>query len=157
MALVSVASIGIIDSSGNRKTLPLYFPATNTLAEIQTEINAFVPLLDTCISGKVADASVTLALTLPGGLKANATGGDNTVHEGALLTFDAANTAFAYSMYIPSFLEALFTGDTVSLTNSAGAAEALISEIEDGGDAAITDRNANDLTAYTVGRRAFRK
>jgi len=157
MALVSVASIGIVDSSGNRKTLPVYFPATNTLAEIQTEINSLVPLLDTAIAGKIADASVTLALTLPAGLKANAVGGDNTVHEGALLTYDAANTAFSYSLFIPSFLNGLFEGDTVSLTNLAGAAEALIGEIEDGGDAAATDRQGNDLTAYISGRRAFRK
>jgi len=153
MALVSVISIGIEDYTGGkkkRKTLPLYVLATMTLAQIQTLVNDFTAELDGAIDGKIVDAGVFIALSIPGTLKADPIVG-NTVHEGAGLSFDAANTAYSYGVYIPSWKNAGFSGDQVDMQAPFSTA------VNEFLAVSVTDEDGNDLVSYQGGERTFRK
>jgi len=149
MALVHTIGVSIQDASGNKKSMAIYVPATLSLATVQTEMNTFLPAIDAAIDGKIVDSAVTIALSLPGGMKTAADAG-NTVHEGALLRYSAASTAFEFGLYVPSWCNSGFTGDTPVTTGVWATAE---------GAPIIfaSDRQANALTAYLGGRRAFRK
>jgi len=150
MAEVNVISIGIVDYLGDRKTLPMYLPAATTLTTINTLLGTMLPLLDAVIDGKIADASVALSLTLPGGLKADAIAGKD-VHNGANVTFDPADTDYAFSVYIPTWEEAGFSGQSVLNT---GAYSDLFDEIVTDN---FTDRAGNTFDAFVAGNRTRRK
>lgn len=149
MALVHTIGTSIQDYSGNKKSMAIYVPASLSLTDVQTQMNSFLPAIDAAIDGKIIDAAVTIALSLPVGLKTAADNG-NTVHEGALLRYAAASTAFEFGLYVPSWCNSGFTGDTPVTTGVWATAE---------GAPIIfaSDRNANALNAYLGGRRAFRK
>jgi len=149
MALVHTIGIGIQDYAGDRKSMAIYVPATLSLATVQTDLNTYLPLVDAAIDGKIVDAEITMALSLPGGMKGSAATG-NTVHEGALGRYSAAATAFTYGQYVPSWSNAGFSGNTPLTTGAYGAAE-------NGLFAFASDRDGNLLVAYLSGKRAFRK
>lgn len=157
MANVSIISYGLVDSSGGRKTFPIYIAASASDAQIQQFIVDFTPDLDAAIDAKISDVSVTKVYSLPVGLKGAAISG-NTVREGALLSYDADNTTYRFSHYVPSWRNAGFSGNTV---NNTGAYATLIADLADGpasgADIDPSDRDANDLVSYIGGERAFRK
>lgn len=150
MALVNVISIGVKDYVGGRKTVALFTPATLTLANLQTLVDNLLPDLDAVIDGQITDVSVQLALTLIAGLKGAPVAG-NTVREGANLTYDADNTDYAYSVYIPSWENAGFAGDTVLTTAPYGDLE------DDFTTLSVSDRDGNALLSFSTGKRTFRK
>lgn len=156
MALVHVVSIGIKDADGDSKRVPLYVPATLTLTDIQAFANGAMTVLDAAIEGAITDALVTLALTMPGGLRAAPLAGSEA-QKGALLTFDAANTNYNHSIFVPTWAEAGFAGNDVV---NSGVYNAVIAGIVSGlgaGNTQSTDRYANDLSAYLKGEKRFRK
>lgn len=153
MALVDVVSFRLIDADGDSKTLPVYIPSGDTLANITTFAQAVGAALDDA-SGCLLDAiSVTANIALPGGIKSAAVAGSE-VQKGALLSFDAANTNYKQSYYVPGWLDAGFSGNAVDNTGVYAAFIALLVTTA-GIDA--TDRDGNDLTAYISGVKKFRK
>lgn len=154
MALTNLLSISLQDASVGQKALPIYFPDTVTLANLQTFLTSFGPLLDAVIDAKILAAQATVQLTLPGGLKSDAVVG-NTVHEGALLSFNAANTIYKPSIYIPSWENAGFAGDVVLESGEYATLQAAITA----GLATFqpSDKYANDITSLIGGVRKFRK
>jgi len=156
MALVNLVSFQITDFAGKVKAMPIYFPATATLTELAEFVTDFSPLLDDVIDGKITSAEITIQAALPGGLKADAVDG-NRVREGALLSYVAADTNYRHSVFVPSWENAGFAGDTVLETGDYAAVEdALVAGAVD--DAPFpSDRYANDLTSYIEGVRTFRK
>lgn len=156
MALTNLLSIQVTDADGKSKTIPLYFPDTTTLADLQDYADTFLPNLDAVIDGKITQATVTLQLTLVGGLKASAVDG-NRVREGALLRFAADDTIYKHSIYIPSWENTGFAGDVVLAT---GAYDTVQDNIAVGiGDPAVapSDEYGNDLNSFINGNRKFRK
>ena len=157
MANVDLVSFSITDVGGHTKSVPLYFPTGMTLANIQAGVNAFAPVVDAVIDGIIAAAQVTLALTLPGGLRS--TPGPQRVNIGALLGFDAANTAYKHSIYIPSW-RALYMGqDGITL---GGPEMALINGVlgglgTGGSELKPSDKFQNDLTSFLSGDITQRK
>jgi hypothetical protein len=149
VAIVSVIGVRIRDYIGGEKSLPLYILGTTSLADIQTAVNAFLADLDPVIDGKIEEAVVTIGLTLPGGLKSSPVAGKD-VHNGALLSYDAANTNYRFSPYIPSWEEAGFTGDTVLTTGDYGTLEGEIAAL-------FTDKDGNVLDSFISGKRVRRK
>lgn len=156
MALVNSISFQITDYAGDVKSMPIYFPATATIADLNEFVTDFSPLLDAAIDGKITGAEITLQATLPGGLKADPVNG-NMVREGALLSYTAAATTFKFSLYVPTWENAGFASNAVLATGDYAAVEdALVAGAVD--DAPFpSDRYANDLTAYVGGVRTFRK
>lgn len=150
MALVNVVSVKIQDYLGDEKTIPLKLPAATTLTTIGTILGTMLPALDATIDGKIIGATVALQLTLPGGLKGSAVAGKD-VHNGANLTFDPADTNNAYSIYIPTWEEAGFAGQTVLET---GVYDTLETELVSDN---FTDDDGNTFDAYVTGARVRRK
>lgn len=148
MALVHAIGIGVRDSAGNKKSITLYMLATATLTDVQDAVTAFITDLDPVIDGKPESAQVTIELTVPA-VKADPVVG-NIVKEGALLSYSAADTAYQFSAYIPSWEDAGFSGNDVLET---GAYATLQGEIA----ATFTDRDGNALDTLVNARRAFRK
>jgi len=149
MALVHTIGIGIQDYVGGRKSMAIYTSATLSLATVQTDLNTFLPAIDAAVDGKIVDAQVTIGLTLPGGLKGAPVTG-NTVREGALLKYNAAATAFTWGMYVPSWMNAGFSGNDVLTTGVYFTAEGAIIAFG-------SDRDGNAITSFISGKRTFRK
>ena len=158
MATIVTVSFGITDFAGKRKTAPFLFPSGSSDAQIQTFIDNAAIDLDAVIDGKLADVFVTRQFNLPAvGLKGSAING-NMVREGALLSFDVASTPYGYSVYVPSWSNTGFSGNTVLNT---GARSVFIADLVDGAALGTTiqaaDRYANDIVSYLGGKRTFRK
>ncbi len=155
MALVDVVSFGLLDFAGNRKSFPVYIPNTATLAQAQAWITAGAPILDALVDAAIESVSITLAGTLPGGLKGSPVSG-NTVHEGALWAWDAAATNYEYGDYMPSVANGQFNLDDLDLT-STDVTDWIAQMTSSGAGTEATDRYANDITGFIRGRRRFRK
>jgi len=155
MAVTTVVSFGL-SHQGKRKTFPVYVLGTATDAQIVTFINDMAPLIDAVVDAQIVDVYVTKAYVLPGGLKGAPTVPGNHVREGALLGFDAADTNYKYSVYLPSVSEGHFTGDSLdSDTEVAALTAAMVAGVGAGIDP--SDENGFDLTSYLGGERTFRK
>lgn len=153
----NILSISIQDHSGNTKSLPLFFDDTTTLAELQAYATDFLPALDAVIDGKIVGATVELGITLPGGLKSSAVDG-NTVHEGANLTYSAEGTEYAHTIYVPTWVNAGFAGDTPLTTGGYATVQGdLAGQVPESTGVESTDKYGNDLSTYIRGKRAFRK
>ncbi len=150
MAEVHVISVGVVDFLGKRKTIPLYAPAATSLATLASILDTTLNAIDDAIDGQIVDISVQLSLTLPSGLKSAPVTG-NKVYEGANLTYDPADTNFAFSIYIPSWKEAGFAGDVALTTGVYGTAEDQL--VTDN----WTDKDGNTFDGFTVGSRVKRK
>lgn len=158
MALVNILSYEILDDNNTPKSMPIHFPIGLTAAQIQSASDLYAPVIDAAIAGIISSVTLTLQLTLPGGLK-SVVSESCDAERGALLGFRCANTRYRHSIFVPTWPDAGFSGDDVSGTFTAG--NTLISDIESGlGTAALTpsDKYANDITTYlNDGFKAFRK
>lgn len=111
MAQVPVrVSATIVDEWGIEASTAYYATAddTQTLAALDTEVNAWVTALDNATDGKIKQSRVTIFPALPGGIKAAAAAGSRVEQTGEL-GFNAAGSTKRYSAAIP----ALSNGSTV--------------------------------------------
>jgi len=153
MAVVSVLSYQITDADGNKKSLPIYVPASVTLANLQAYSDATVALLDDAIDGQVTDITALVGLTTPGGLKSEPVAGSN-VQEGALLSFGLASSNYTFGMFVPAWAESNFTGTEVIDEN----VDDFIAQIVTGSNStAPTSREGLDIDSYISGEKRFRK
>lgn len=153
MAVVSVLSYQITDADGNKKSLPVYVPASVTLANLQAYSDATVALLDDTIDGQITGITALVGLTTPGGLKGTPVAGSN-VQEGALLSFGIASSNYTFGMFIPAFAQENFSDASVVDENITD----FIAQIVTGSNStAPTSREGLDLDAYLGGEKRFRK
>jgi hypothetical protein len=156
MATPVIVSTGITVANQKKRSLPMFLPNATTLAQAQAFMTAFATLLDNVIDGVVVDPTVTLPLTLPGGIKSSPSAGAES-SRGALLDYAASGIDRIHGIWVPSWAPAGFSGNAV---DNAGAyatfISALVNVIGSSG-AAPVDRYGNDLTTFTKGRKAFRK
>lgn len=154
MAVTNTVSIIVRDAAGNRAALNAHFPASVTLADIQTWVTAAATRLDAVTDGVIERAFVEMALNLPGGLKS--TPGSQRVYEGGLFTFDAANTDYSYSARVPAIQNALLSGNNINTSNSdvSNLVGAYVSGVS---GVAPTDRYGNDLSGLTSAKVSVRK
>lgn len=151
---MDLISYGIVDAAGERRTLAIPIPSGFTDAQITTFLQAFATNLDAVIGGVIADVNVRKSFTLPGGLKGSPDAGSDK-RQGALLGFDAAGTDYRFSLFIPTWDEAGYTGNVV---NNSGAYATMISFIASGnGTIGPSDKYENDLVEYVGGVQTFRK
>jgi hypothetical protein len=154
VALTNLLSVSVMDMSQGVKAIPVYFPTTVTVANLQTFLTAFAPLLDAAIDAKIVSAAATTQLTLPGGIKTDAVTG-NTVHEGALFGFNATGTIYKPSIFFPSWQNAGFAAD-VALESTPY--DDLLAAITAGlSTFQPSDKYANDISGVVGGVRKFRK
>lgn len=150
----------IQDADGDVKSLPIIFPrGTLTLAQIDAFASAYAPLLDAVLDAQIVGISTSIDLAIPNGLKSSAASGTD-VERGALFTFNAANTPYVWSAFLPGFATAKFSGDEVNKTDSAVAAliGAMVSGLTNAGaTVSPSDKYGNDLTALKAAVKRFRK
>src|SRR5689334_18991201 len=154
MAVPYLASIAITDATGDRKTMQVYFdPTTATLAQITTWLQNLALVVDAVSDGVIESMSLTLAVTLPGGLDTAPTG-DVDIERGALIGFDASGTPYRHSVWIPAFSTTMFTGDLVDFSNAG------VQALDDYLTTTVTgitasDKFGNHLVAPLSGVKSF--
>ena len=155
MANVDLITFQVQDAASKIAQVHVYVPAGETVTDLQALVTAIAPVLDAITGAKLTEVSVRLALTLPGGLKADATAG-HYVNLGANFAFDAADTEFRHTIRVPGILESMLSGDTVVM--SATEVKAFTDAIEDG-TALVdpSDRYGNDLVAVMPSMATFRR
>jgi hypothetical protein len=154
LAAVDLISFAVDDVDGKRGHVHCYVPATYTLAQLQTFAENLAGDLDAVTGAKIASITVTKSLTLPGGLKANATA-SHYINQGANFAFDAADTDYRHTMRVPAILESLCTGDVVNV--AAGAGKTFADQVTVGdGVVSPSDRYGNDLVSTIEATRTFR-
>lgn len=138
------------DESDTREaSVPINIPTGSTVAEIQAFADAIAPEIDALTEGKVASASVTINLTLPGGLKADPVAGSFN-ERGGLITFDTTGPR-ADSVRIPAMNKTIMPGDSFALTDTDVAA--LVTRLTTATTAAnIRPRTTQDYE-YSAARR----
>lgn len=153
---IGIISFGLKGAIGRQMSLPVFFTGTPTSTQIQTAINNLAPLADAVTACKLLSVNVTQEFALPSGLKASPVAGSDA-RQGALPGFDAANTSYKHSIYVPGWLATLLSGEDINYT---GAAQAFIDELVTGSAMApvlACDKYANDLTAFLGGKKRLRK
>lgn len=155
--MADLISVQVTDAAGNVKSIAIPVAAGLSIANIQTNVDTLLPFLDAAIDGLITKVSITKDLTVVAGLKNTAA--NNQVHEGALLSYDAAGTPYKFSLFIPSWSDAGFSGNSV---DNSGVYNAFITKMDAGFGAAgggshPTDKYDDDLTGFTGGTRRFRK
>lgn len=155
MANVHLLSVRVLDEDGTVGNVNVFLPATNTLAEVQAFADAFISDLDAITAAKIDAATVALALTLPGALKANAIAG-HPIQWGSNWSFDAANTPYRWTMHVPAVDHGIVVGDSID-TTPVFVQDFLNTMITGVAAAAPTDRGGLDLTALLGAVVSFRK
>jgi hypothetical protein len=150
MADPVIISASLLDAAGGRKSFVWYGASDLTIDDAQTAFTTSAPKLDAVIDAQIIKASVTLPLTLPGGLKGAAVDG-NRVREGALLSYTANGTGYRYSAYVPSWKNAGYPADSNEVLNT-GVYATMISDMLN-----YSDKETRALLAFIEGFRTFRK
>lgn len=155
MAVVSILSYSIVDDDGNAKSMPIYIPSGVSVTNIQAFSDAMAPLLDDVIDGVINAVTLSIGLTLPGGLKSSPVAGSN-VQEGALISFDVASTNYNFSIFVPAWAQTFFSGVQVTLEDTEPGL--FLTQMVSGSNSTFpTDRSGGDLTAVLSGIKRFRK
>jgi len=156
MAQTSIISWTIQDADGNQTTFPLYFVLGSlSIANIQTYVNFFSPLLDAVTDGLITRARVQLEFGLPDGLKTDAVALSN-IQEGGLIAWDVDGTTLGYSQYVPAFFQDGFTGKEINFANT-DVGNFVVGQLAGSSTVTSTDKYGNEVTATTSGRKRFRK
>jgi len=153
---VYLASYSIRDSSGTKKQAQVYFdPGAATLAQILTWVTAVGDLIDALTAGVIDAVNLSLTPNIAAGWK-DTPAEETDAQRGALLAFDVEDTNYRHSIFIPAALDALFTGDTVDLSNAAVQAfVAYLNTLTNG--IMGSDKYANDIVDIIEGTKSFRK
>jgi hypothetical protein len=156
----SIISFTIQDDDGDKKSLAMYWPNSDiTSDDIDAVILDLAGALDAVIDGKIVAVNVTRAHDVPAGLKADPVA-HCEVQKGALLHFRRDGQTRIYSMFVPTWTPAKFTGDEVN--DAAAGVSTLTSFVtttntQASGNVAISDEFGNDLSSYVNGEKVFRK
>lgn len=158
MANDNLLTVNITDDAGKPKTVNVFFTASTTLAQIQGWATEGIASLDAMIDGVIESAEVTLAITLPGGLKTTPVA-NSTVRRGALLSFDNP-TRYKWDQYIPTFTPSSMPNGVVDQT-AAGIVDWLGEMVNGVTVSAVliqpTNASGEDLTDIHKATETFRK
>ena len=155
MANTDFISFSLIDYKGDVGQVVVHVPTGETLTDLQTYANAVATDLDGITGMQIQSASLSLNLTIPGGLKATPVD-DVDKEVGANFGFDAANTPYRHTIRVPGIDPDLRVGELIDDTDAAVLA--FESEIATGnGTVAASDKYGNDLTDLIQARVTFRK
>lgn len=109
-AIISLQATDI-ESDGRVATIPFYFLNTLALATYQGIVTALAPLVDANIGAQLTGASITLPLTLPGGIK-GAPVADHYNERGGNILF-ATSGPYNDSIRLPAISTTVFGGTSV--------------------------------------------
>lgn len=136
------------EESTKEATIPLNVPNDLTVAEIQTWLDAVLPEIDALTEGQITEATLTMPLTLVGGLKGAPTAGAFN-ERGGLITFDTDGPRAA-SIRIPAMNKTIMPGDTFPLT---GAVATFVTRITTATTAGAVRPVSEQDYQYLAGRK----
>lgn len=144
------------EADASLASIPVSIPSGSTLAEIQTWVDAIAPEIDALTDGVVSEISVTIGLTVPGGLKADPLR-EALNERGGLISFDTSGPR-RESVRIPAFNKVLMPGDSFSITGDE--VDALVTRLTTATTAGnirpVTPQNYNYTGAISA-KKSFRK
>jgi hypothetical protein len=144
------------ESDTTEATVPIYVPTGLTIAQYQTYIDAVAPEIDLLTESQIVSVSITLSMTLPGGIKGAPIAGALN-ERGGLITFDTTGPR-ADSVRIPAMDRSKMPGDSFSLQDTDVAA--FITRLTTSTTAgAVRPRTSQDyqFSAARKGAKSFRK
>ncbi len=158
MASDVLISLPMVSADGERKAIDIWLPSSVTLVQAQGYLTAMAPLIDAINGAVLGQATVTLPLTMPSGLKSSAAAG-STVHRGGLFGFDNASP-YKWSEFVPALTPTLFTGTLVNVGDTD--VNAFLSAVEAGVDVSgttihQTNQYGDVLTTSVSAKESFRK
>lgn len=127
MPLTAVFTIR--DAKGAKSTVEVNLDVA-TIANAQTFITAFAPLVDALILGVIERVGICASATLPGGLRTTPTLGSD-VEEGARFQYQTAG-GFHTGLRLPTFNEAFLVDGTQRVDTADAAVIAFNTAMEDG-------------------------
>lgn len=154
MARPIAVSIPVTDASGERADINIYYPAGTSTADVQSEVSAFVTLVDSLSACVIGTPTITTTLTLPGGLKTTALESDLVEDKAAFGFTDADGRLKEFT--IPGYLETGYDSGTRNVDVGLAANEDLIGAVISGtGTTTIGQVSFSnvDLTAYRFGKK----
>lgn len=148
------------ETDSREATVPVYVPQGLQLVDYQEFSDLIAPEIDAVSGGQLTSVSITIELTLPGGLKASPTAGILN-ERGGLISFDTTGPR-RDSVRIPAMNTTIMSGDSFSLADTA--VDALITRMTTDtttttNSAVVRPRTAQDylFSAGVVGKKSFRK
>lgn len=155
MAQTDLISVRLIDDAGHTATTQLFVPVGMTELQIQALATAFMNVLDPVTGSQVSAATVTRALTVPGGLKAAALD-DHFNAAGANVSFVCDGTPYRFTLRVPAWAHTLISDGNID--TGAAAFTNLINNVVNGVSPAFpSDRYGNDVDAFLAAELSFRK
>jgi len=154
---VNTINFRLQDSESDSKlaTFPLYVPTGFTLAQYQTFADVAAEVVDNVTGSEIVGIDMTLALTLPGGLK-GAPVAASLNERGGIVGMENAGQ-FNDSVRIPAILVSIMSGDEFSLADTAIAALTLLLTA---GNAVIFPRTRDGFVwegTGLYGKKSFRR
>jgi hypothetical protein len=144
------------EADTDEDSLPVRVPTGFTLAQYQTFADAIAAEIDATTESVISEINITLALTIPGGVKTDPD--DGALNErGGLITFDTSGPR-ADSVRIPAIKRDIMPGKTFSLSDTDIAA--LITRLTTATTAAnIRPKTTQDYNFVTArkGSKSMRK
>ncbi len=152
----AIVEYQIKDDNGLVAPISIYttMDTSKTLAEIQTELDIWTPLITAVIDGSTEQLNVTLHLAVNSG-RSTPTAECN-IQEGGLLTFAQANIKYPESIFFPTFKDSLAVQGKIE---NSGATASLITVLATSphGGVSVTSKFLNTLTSFLRGRTTFRR
>jgi len=156
----STIALRISDSETDTRlaTVPFRVPTGKTIAEVQTMVNNFAPLLDALTAGVIEEIEITIPLSVPVALKD--TPSEVTYNErGALISFDTTGP-YSDSIRIPAIRSTKLPGSELNLADAdvTAFAEAYTIGVSDG-TLTVRPKTAQDYEYVSAqsGKRSFRR
>lgn len=158
MAATNVASFSIRDAKGKRSTVPIFFPTTFTVEDVQAWITAAAPNLNNIVDGVIEGVTLQLDMTLPGGLRTDPVV-NSDIEEGANFSFTTPSR-YKHTLRVPCMAQAFLQGESVLTVGND--VETFIGQVtggvDNGGTQVIpTNGHAEDLIALAAAKKTFRR
>jgi len=129
------------------------FDDSKTMANIQTESNAFAAVLDPMTEGEIVNAEFSIVLTLTG-LK-GAPVADSDIQETLLSSFVQSGSFYKWGDDIPAYIDAINVNGRIDLTNATYVTYVTFMTTATGGFTPA-GRMVNALVALSSGVETFR-
>lgn len=150
-------SVQLTDSLGVTASVPYYLSIadTQTIDDLNTAMAAILTDLDAVTGAVIANATVNIDVTLPGGIKATPIAGSE-VERGALFNWSQLGIKYKFGILVPALRSTLIVNGKINLADAAVSAwNALMSTI--GGDVDWVSTANIDLEVLRDALIVFRK
>jgi len=134
-------------------SVPLYVPQGDTIAHYQAMFDEYAELLDNVTGSQIMEASITIPLVLPGGLKATPVAASFN-ERGGLVQWDT-DGQWSDSFRIPAILTSIMSGDTFLLTGAIGSLNSFL--IAGDGIVIPKTRDGFEWVQALAGVKSFRR